>query len=208
LRKLSYLFIALGILVILFPKANEWNEDRKQSELLKEAEVLNPSIIVGYKRLSSKLAEKTGIETTRGPSVPANEPDPKQLPIATISINRIDLKLPVLEGATRDNMKHASVHMSETAALGQTGNAAIAAHRARTAGRLFNRLNEVKIGDKIIINTKGEQYSYTVYKISIVDPTDVSVLKSFENQKLLTLITCDPLVNPTHRLIVQARQST
>ncbi|KJD43954.1 class D sortase [Paenibacillus terrae] len=208
MRKLSYLFIALGILVILFPKANEWNEDRKQSELLKEAEVLNPSIIDGYKRLSSKLAENTGIETTRGPSVPANETDPRQLPIATISINRIDLKLPVLEGATRDNMKHASVHMSETAALGQTGNAAIAAHRARTAGRLFNRLNEVKIGDKIIINTKGEQYSYTVYKISIVAPTDVSVLKSFENQKLLTLITCDPLVNPTHRLIVQARQST
>jgi sortase A len=98
--------------------------------------------------------------------------------------------------------------MAETAALGQVGNAAIAAHRARTPGRLFNRLNEIKLGDEIVVNVQGEQYVYRVYNIKVVDPTDVSVLKSNNQQKLLTLITCDPLVNPTHRLIVQAKLST
>jgi sortase A len=98
--------------------------------------------------------------------------------------------------------------MPETGTLGQAGNAAIAAHRARTSGRLFNRLNELKIGDKIVVNARGNQYVYSVYSLKVVDPTDVSVLKSFKKQKLLTLITCDPLVNPTHRLIVQAKLST
>ncbi|MGG4213345.1 class D sortase [Paenibacillus sp. FSL L8-0638] len=217
LRKLSYVFILLGLLFILFPKATEWNEDREQSKLLKAAELPSgksdalwtPSLTDSYARLSTRLTEVPVRETRQNASPPpvtigsANE-----TPIATISISRIALKLPVLEGATRINMRHAAVHMPETGTLGQAGNAAIAAHRARTSGRLFNRLNELKIGDKIVVNTRGNQYVYSVYSLKVVDPTDVSVLKSFKKQKLLTLITCDPLINPTHRLIVQAKLST
>ncbi|MNN67995.1 Sortase family protein [compost metagenome] len=104
-------------------------------------------------------------------------------------------------------MKHAAAHMKETAPLGEVGNAAIAAHRSRTTGRLFNRLNEVKIGDTISIKTSTEEYQYEVYDISIVEPTDVSVLNGDNTSKILTLITCDPLVNPTHRLIIHAKMS-
>ncbi|WP_068503993.1 class D sortase [Paenibacillus kribbensis] len=219
LRKLSYAFIFLGILLILFPKATEWNEDREQHELLlkaaellprKNETVLNPQLADSHTRLSTRLTEASisdaqqSISPAPAPIANADE----QTPIATISISRIHLKLPVLEGATRQNMKHAAVHMAETGTLGQVGNAAIAAHRARTPGRLFNRLNEMKLGDEIVVNTQGEQYVYLVYSIKVIDPTDVSVLKSFKKQKLLTLITCSPLVNPTHRLIVQAKLST
>ncbi|MNC63655.1 Sortase family protein [compost metagenome] len=104
-------------------------------------------------------------------------------------------------------MKHAAAHMKETAALGEVGNAAIAAHRSRTTGRLFNRLGEVEIGDIISIQTSTEKYQYVVYDISIVEPTDVSVLNGNKTDSILTLITCDPLVNPTHRLIIHAKLS-
>ncbi|WP_328801537.1 class D sortase [Paenibacillus sp. LX16] len=218
LRKLSYVFILLGLLFILFPKATEWNENREQSKLLKAAELPSGksdalwalSLTDSYARLSTTLTE-VPVSETRQHTFPPPAPNAstnEQTPIATISISRIALKLPVLEGATRINMRHAAVHMRETGMLGQAGNAAIAAHRARTSGRLFNRLNELKIGDKIVVNTRGNQYVYSVYSLKVVDPTDVSVLKSFKKQKLLTLITCDPLVNPTHRLIVQAKLST
>ncbi|KAE8558897.1 class D sortase [Paenibacillus polymyxa] len=218
LRKLSYLFIGLGLLFILFPKATEWNEDREQHKLLQAAElsleksnsVLPSSLADSYARLSTRVAEAPVSEARQHtfPSPAPNASVNEQTPIATISISRIALKLPVLEGATRKNMKYAAVHMPETGKLGQVGNAAIAAHRARTPGRLFNRLHELKIGDKIVVNAQGSQYMYKVYSIKVVDPMDVSVLKSFKNHKLLTLITCDPLVNPTHRLIVQAKLST
>lgn len=122
-----------------------------------------------------------------------------------ITIDKIDLKLPILEGATKANMKHAAAHMKETAPIGEIGNAAIAAHRSRTAGRLFNRLNEVKVGDTISVKTSDQEYEYEVYDISIVEPTDVSVLNGNKQDKILTLITCDPLVNPTHRLIIHAK---
>ncbi|MNJ57355.1 Sortase family protein [compost metagenome] len=126
--------------------------------------------------------------------------------VGTITIEKIDLKLPILEGATKHNLKHAAAHMSETTTIGEAGNAAIAAHRSRTTGRLFNRLDEVEVGDEIVVRSQGEKFVYSVYQISVVKPTDVSVLEGNDSDKILTLITCEPLVNPTHRLIVHAKQ--
>jgi sortase A len=101
-------------------------------------------------------------------------------------------------------MKSAAAHLKETAPIGEIGNAAIAAHRMRAKGKLFNRLNEVKVGDEIIVETRKGTFTYTVYDLSIVEPTDVSVLNYNDKDKRLTLITCDPVVDPTHRLIVHA----
>lgn len=38
MRKFSYLIIIAGVLVMLYPKASEWYNDRQQEKLLKEAE--------------------------------------------------------------------------------------------------------------------------------------------------------------------------
>ncbi|MBH5318515.1 class D sortase [Paenibacillus sp. GSMTC-2017] len=151
---------------------------------------------------STSSSEETTSELSESP-IPTKEPV-KLNAIATIKIPSIKLKLPVLEGASQKNMKYAAAHLKETAPIGEVGNAAIAAHRMRAKGRLFNRLNEVKIDDKIIIDTNGKSFTYTVTKVSIVEPTDVSVLNYNKTDKRLTLITCDPVVNPTHRLIVHA----
>lgn len=234
MKKISYLLIAIGILIILFPKANEWMEDTKQRNLLKNAELeraadsentgqTNPGLQNEYSVMSQILdasasdesededvhetienqTQSTGISVN---PVKNNKNEEDQRAIAVIKISKIDLKLPVLEGATKSNMKYAAAHLKETAGLGQDGNAAIAAHRARTKGRLFNRLNEIEIGDEIVVEVKEDKFVYKVDKISVVEPTDISVLDSDNpEEKVLTLITCDPLVNPTHRLIVRAK---
>ncbi|WP_236335896.1 class D sortase [Paenibacillus auburnensis] len=216
MRKFSYLIILAGILVMLYPRANEWYNDRQQDKLLKEAEqaysemvpTSQPDLEKPYAEVTQLLTEESADEE---PVHPSAQPSPEIKVggkiIGIIQIDRIDLKLPVLEGATKSNMKHAAAHMKETAPLGEVGNAAIAAHRSRTTGRLFNRLNEVKIGDTISIKTSTEEYQYKVYDISVVEPTDVSVLNGDNMNKILTLITCDPLVNPTHRLIIHAKLS-
>lgn len=233
MRKLAYLLIGIGILIIMFPKTTEWIQDMKQQKLLAdamngssttlEAEFINQDLRKEYLAMSQTLdivsrdKDLETIATTALDQIPdrtvsqpveLNERNKtnKVHAIAVIKISKIDLELPVLEGATKSNMKYAAAHMKETAGLGEVGNAAIAAHRARTKGRLFNRLNEVEVGDEIIIEAKGTQYVYTVDRISVVKPTDISVLdEEGPEDKVLTLITCDPLVNPTHRLIVRAQ---
>ncbi|WP_019913674.1 sortase [Paenibacillus sp. HW567] len=218
MRKFSFLLILAGILIMLYPKANEWYNDWEQQKLLEEAEQAysevtpappsGPDLSKPYAAVTKLLSEESSAdEQAEAAESPAPDIQVGGKIIGIIQIDKINLKLPILEGATKANMKHAAAHMKETAPIGEVGNAAIAAHRSRTTGRLFNRLNEVEIGDTISVTTSGQDFKYVVYDISIVEPTDISVLNGHNDDKILTLITCDPLINPTHRLIVHAKLS-
>lgn len=71
----------------------------------------------------------------------------------------------------------------------------------------FNRLNEIEVGDIIEVVANNKTFKYTVYETLIVEPTDISVLYRNDEDKVLTLVTCEPVKNPTHRLIVHALQN-
>jgi len=124
--------------------------------------------------------------------------------IATIKIDKIDVYLPVAEGVELATLKFALGHMPETAALGSVGNAVVAGHRSHSFGTYFNRLDEVAIGDEIVVQAGGSTYTYEVYETLIVEPDDLSVLRGSSDHQVLTLITCTPLYTSTHRLIVHA----
>ncbi|WP_055105035.1 class D sortase [Paenibacillus ihumii] len=224
---ISYTLIMLGLLIMLYPKANEYYENAQTDELLQGIEsnadiedddaTAERKLLMEYRDASrildeSFLTEEVNdhilVEETHAveKSTVTNQGPNEPKAIAVIKIEKIKLNLPVLEGATKKNMKYAAAHLKETDALGEPGNAAIAAHRARTKGRLFNRLNEIEVGDEIRIEVGSKAYVYEAEKISVVKPTDVSVLKREGNeQAILTLITCEPINNPTHRLIVKAK---
>ncbi len=70
---------------------------------------------------------------------------------------------------------------------------------------MFNRLNEIKEGDEIIVRDREKTYKYKVYRTYIVTPDNVSVLEGSDDEKVLTLITCDPVDTATHRLIIKAK---
>lgn len=209
MRKLSVALILVGLLIFLYPFLRDWNADRQQRDLLKEAAQIEAeaqqgsardNVAVHYKELSRILDEGEAADSTQEEQTGYEEGSP----IGIIAISKLELELPILEGATQSNMKNAAAHVTGTARLGEAGNAAIAAHRAHKTGRLFNRLNELTYGDEIIIKTDGRELIYQVGQISIVEPTDVSVLEGDPDEHIITLITCDPLYEATHRLIVQA----
>ncbi|MFC4302713.1 class D sortase [Cohnella boryungensis] len=208
----AYVLIVAGVILLAFPSVREYIYDREQQQLLDSLEqsperaAKQTKIRSEYDRLSA-VFDGSAAGQAAVANVPANAEEEETVDegaIAIIQIDKIDLKLPVLEGATMQNMKVGAGHLKETAAIGEVGNSAIAAHRARTTGRLFNRLNEMEIGDRIDIRLKDGKAAYTVTEIKVVEPTDLSVLESDGKDAMLTLITCEPLVNPTHRLIVHA----
>ncbi|WP_168122075.1 class D sortase [Paenibacillus sp. HB172176] len=229
-KAIAVVLVVAGIMILAYPKLNAWHNEREQAKLLSawdeemSGSLAEQEALDQYEGLTNLFEDEAAAgsdawgEDALTPSVtePAGSPSPqasapaptntvaKPSAIASLKIPKIDLTLPVLEGATASNMNHAAVHLSETAAIGKVGNTAIAAHRMKKRGSLFNRLNEVEVGDSITLETKKGKFTYTVYEVLIVDPTDVSVLNYNKTDKLLTLITCDPLVNPTHRLIVHA----
>lgn len=125
--------------------------------------------------------------------------------IGIIEIKKIDVKLPILEGASLNNLSRAAGHLKGTAYPGEIGNSAIAAHRGYSYGRMFNRLNELKPSDQIIVRDKKKTFVYQVFESIIVRPDDLSILKGNGKDRILTLITCEPVNTGTHRLIIHAK---
>jgi sortase A len=213
MKWIAGLLVLSALLFFAYPYANEQMQNRKEQKLLDDfttnfnktatQQQVSPD---NFKKVDSVLANGV-VETTVTPRVLDDKS--KALlsgnAIALISIKKIDLLLPILEGATQENMKHAATHITETTAFGEVGNAGISAHRARTKGRLFNRLDEIQVGDKIVIKTADKDFTYTVFKTRKVLPVQVSVLNRNNVDKILTLITCDPIPEATHRLIIQAK---
>ena len=103
-----------------------------------------------------------------------------------LNIPRIGISTSILEGDTIENLALGAVHLSDTAALGSKGNAAIAAHRDLA----FRGLGTIQPGDKILIHA-GKDLEYRVSDTQIVKASDTSVLDD-DGRARLTLITCYP----------------
>ena len=125
--------------------------------------------------------------------------------LGILHIDSIDVKLPIMRGTTERVLQVGVGKLEGTTPIGEFGNTALSAHRGHSYGRLFNRLDEVLVGDFVKIQTRQDELIYEVYDVKIVEPDDLSVLNMNKNEKILTLITCHPLYTSTHRLIVHGR---
>lgn len=135
--------------------------------------------------------------------------DAMPVAVGVIEIDKIDLKYPVGEGVDLGTLKFVIGHMPDTAPLNAVGNSVMAGHRSHSFGTFFNRLDELNNGDEIIVTSAdGSIITYEIYDKYLVEPTDLSVLKNNDEFRIITLITCDPVIDPDKRLIIQAVDST
>jgi len=127
-------------------------------------------------------------------------------PIGILTINSIDLRLPVKEGTTEPELRVAPGRVIQTAQVGELGNAVIAGHRNYTFGAMFNRMGEVEIGDIIEFQAmSGEMFTFEVFEVLTINPDDQIAFIKPQNESIITLYTCTPIRVATHRLIVRAR---
>lgn len=122
--------------------------------------------------------------------------------VGRITIPRLRISALVEEGVDETTLARAVGHIPGTALPGETGNIGIAGHR----DTFFQQLKDLKPDDEIDITTHSGHYHYTVQSLTVVDPSDVSVLES-TGGKLLTIVTCFPfhyIGNAPRRFIVHA----
>lgn len=123
--------------------------------------------------------------------------------IGILSIPSIDVYTIIEEGTDKETLKYSVGHFVGTAMPGERGNCAITGHRSYSYGEYFNRLDELKEEEIIIIKRGQQEFYYRVNEIFIVEPTEVSVLEN-TTEATLTLITCTPVRIGTNRLIIKA----
>ncbi|MCW2856487.1 MAG: rane protein [Marmoricola sp.] len=126
--------------------------------------------------------------------------------------------IPVLEGATEDNLnKGAFAHFANTAAAGQVGNYAVAGHRV-THGEPLRHMPDLRPGDEVIVETRTDTYTYvldTNPNDLVISFTGVWVLepvphnpnpggpepRQVAGQHLITLTTCSEIFHTDNRMI-------
>ena len=110
-----------------------------------------------------------------------------EAPLAVLSIPKIGLEVPVLEGTDDLTLNRAVGLIEGTARPGESGNVGIAGHR----DGFFRGLKEVGTGDKIEMRTLAGRDLFVVESVKIVSPDDVRVLDP-TSAPVLTLVTCYP----------------
>jgi sortase A len=139
------------------------------------------------------------------PTTPVAIPTPASQPPTRIVIPKIDVDAPVLEGDDWETLKKGAGHHVGTANPGERGNVYVSAHND-IFGQIFRRLEELDLGDEVIVYAGATPYRYVVREKRIVEPTDVSVMYP-TTEPVLSLQTCYPYMVDTHRLVVIARLS-
>ncbi len=123
-------------------------------------------------------------------------------PLAILSIPKIRLEVPVLDGTDDLTLNRGVGRIEGTARPGEIGNVGIAGHR----DGFFRGLKDVGVGDEIGLSTPARNYVYAIESIRIVTPEDVQVLDPTP-RPALTLVSCYPFYfvgSAPRRFVVRA----
>lgn len=123
--------------------------------------------------------------------------------IAQLEIPKIGINTIVVEGTSDGALRKGPGHLEETQMPGLGGNFAVAGDRVLWGGPFLN-LDEMAVGDQISVITTYGKFEYVVYDTKRVTPDQTNVLAP-TGEEIITLITCDPIWDTSHRLIVHGR---
>lgn len=118
--------------------------------------------------------------------------------LAILSLERLGIKVAVTEGTEKETLRISAGHFNGD--LPGEGNFAVAGHSSRVYTCLFNDMHKAVVGDEINVLSSDGKRTYIVSDISIVEPTEVSVVQH-ENESVLTIVTC--VNNGKQRLIIR-----
>ncbi|MEX2458215.1 MAG: sortase [Actinomycetota bacterium] len=180
LMALSVLGFLVGVGMFVFPFATNWYADWKQGQLATE--------------FRSEETREAYLQRTIPPGSALT-----RIEIPSLGVDAI-----VVEGTSLPALRAGAGHYEGTPLPCESGNASIAGHRT-TYSKPFARLDELVIGDRIVLETPVGRCTYQVVRTPFVThPADWAVISELDGF-YLTLTTCHPEGSARERLIVRAR---
>jgi sortase A len=119
-----------------------------------------------------------------------------------IVIPRLEVDALIVQGDTWEQLKLGVGHHLNSANPGERGNMVLSAHND-IYGEIFRDLDDLELGDEVVVYAGEQPYRYTIRAKQIVEPTEVGVLAS-TTKPVATLISCYPYMVDTHRIVVVA----
>jgi sortase A len=129
-------------------------------------------------------------------------PTPSPAHAIRLQIPAIGVDAPVVQGDGWEQLKKGVGQHVGTPNPGEDGNIVLSAHND-VFGEIFRNLDQLKVGDEVILSTSQQAYVYVVQQIQFVEPTRVEVM-SPSTQPVVTLISCYPYLVDNQRIVVTA----
>ena len=125
--------------------------------------------------------------------------------MGVVDIDMINVHLPIGHGTGEDVLQRGVGHVRQTSLpIGGPGtHAVLAGHRGLPTAEMFTRLDEMRVGDTFTITVLNETMTYQVDQINTVLPDDLTQIAVVDDRDLVTLMTCTPYGENTHRLLVR-----
>lgn len=220
----SIVLLLVGIGVIMYPLVQQWLFDWQVEETVEEFDAMSEELRDGKDEFELDLSAlraameaynldiyengQEGFRDAWSYQVPSFDLTEWGLPdnmVAYLRIPAMGVTLPVYLGANTANMAIGAAHLSQTSLPigGENVNTVIAAHRGMWSGlAMFRDIERLSIGDEIFLTNFWETLTYRVVETKVILPTDTDEVLIQEGRDMVTLITCHPYGNNTHRYAV------
>lgn len=137
-------------------------------------------------------------DTLPAVAIPTPGPEaPTRIVVPALNVDAL-----IVEGDSWEQLKLGVGHHLNTANPGERGNMVLSAHND-IYGEIFRRLDNLELGDEVVVYAGEQPYRYSVTAKQIVEPTEVEVLGT-TTKPVVTLISCFPYMVDTHRIVVVA----
>lgn len=206
LRAFGLLVVFSGLGLLLYPTiANWWNETK------------STHVIAAYQEETSDLDETTALEEARDynrrlsseqflSDIPTDDVlDLSETGVfGSIQIPSLGIQLPIYHGVSDQVLSVGVGHLPGTSfpVGGEGTHAVLSGHSGMASRRLFTGLENLSAGDVFLIQVLGEQLVYEVQKTQVVRPEELDALNLDPELDQVTLLTCTPPGENTHRLLV------
>lgn len=129
--------------------------------------------------------------------------------IGIVIVPKVNIRLPIYHGTSDETLDKGVGHVSDTAFPMDTigTKSVLTGHNGYPgADMLFTRLDELKIGDKFVVQMGDMAYHYKVTQMTVVTPKEAEVYAqepiNIDDPANVTLVTCTPYGINSHRLLV------
>lgn len=217
------IFIA-GMLIFFYPIVGNWLSTKDHYTVMSKHNEVLAQMSAEEKAQEKKKAEEYNKSLTEA-AIPITDPfaedkeDEQTVTgyynvldigetIGSIEIPSISVKLPIYHGVGEDVLSQGVGHMSNSSfpVGGKGTHTALTGHRGLPSSKLFRDLDKVKKADVFYVNTLDETLAYKVDDIQIVLPSETQWLEMREDKDYVTLITCEPYMINSHRLLVRGER--
>jgi len=131
--------------------------------------------IQGKAHLAQFLLNKAWSETLQGKTKVKPWGWADTYPVAKITFNKQQDNYIVLAGGTGRTMAFGPGHISSTPLPGNGGNTVVVGHRDTH----FSGLKELKLGDKIHLQTTSKQLNYKVSSVYVINQNQTEVMQDY-----------------------------